>query len=203
MDFIIFLILAGVALAFRWLTNQASDDTEQSSGPRPNEPSPRSPTESEEERVRKFLEALGVPPGTRPPPPLRPRSVKPRRVVTTAQPPPAPRKVRRTIIQPLPPLVTTPEDFPSPPPLTSKGATPPPVPQAVMARAGAPSEETASSPLLPILQLAPTPEPGPSQVLAPVDSLGGFLRSRDSLRQAIILREVLGPPRGLQSLEQV
>jgi hypothetical protein len=34
-------------------------------------------------------------------------------------------------------------------------------------------------------------------------SLGTLLRKRSSVRQAIILREVLGPPRGLQALDDL
>jgi len=37
----------------------------------------------------------------------------------------------------------------------------------------------------------------------PVQSLGTLLRSRGSVRQAVILREVLGPPRGLQALDDL
>jgi hypothetical protein len=67
MDFLIFLVLAGVALAFRWLTKQAAEQSEKNSSSEPNERPVRPPSESEEERVRRFLEALGVPPGTKPP----------------------------------------------------------------------------------------------------------------------------------------
>ena len=37
----------------------------------------------------------------------------------------------------------------------------------------------------------------------PRQSLGTLLRSRGSVRQAIVLREVLGPPRGLQALDDL
>ena len=73
-DTLIFLVLAALALIFKWLTRQASDDSEKPEPPSPNEQAPpRPPAQSEEERIRRFLEALGAPPGTRPPPPVRQR----------------------------------------------------------------------------------------------------------------------------------
>ena len=42
----------------------------------------------------------------------------------------------------------------------------------------------------------------PARVM-PRQSLGTMLRSRACVRQAIILREVLGPPRGLQALNDL
>src|ERR1051326_3513521 len=104
-DTLIFLVLAGLALIFKWLTRQGASDTEKPPPPRPNEPIQRPPPLTEEERVRRFLEALGVPPGTQPPRPVRPRTFTPRRVATTVPPPPPPQKVRRSWAQPLPPVV--------------------------------------------------------------------------------------------------
>ena len=37
----------------------------------------------------------------------------------------------------------------------------------------------------------------------PRHPLGTLLRQRGSVRQAIILREILGPPRGLQALDDL
>ena len=106
-DTLIFLVLAGIALIFKWLTSHASDDSEKPKPPPPNEPIRRPPPQSEEERVRRFLEALGQPPGSRPPPPVRPRTAVERRTVGPKKAP----KVRRGWAQPLPPLVTTPEEM--------------------------------------------------------------------------------------------
>jgi hypothetical protein len=192
-DFLIFLILAGLALAFRWLTNQAAEASKKPGDSQPNESSPRSPAESEEERVRKFLEALGVPPGTMPPPPVKRRPVKPRRASPT-EAPPAPRKVRRSFVQPLPPLVTTPEEL-APPAQTFEPTPPPqPFPEEVVVRVE-PLQEPVEPRAIPPLARAPA-------ATVPSSSLRVLLRNRDSLRQAIILREILGLPRGLQSLEQ-
>src|SRR5215471_6663809 len=117
-DTLIFLVLGALVLIFRWLTSQGGKDEGKPETP-PNEKLPRSrpPAETEEERVRRFLEALGVPPGTQPPPPVRGRRD------VTPKPPPVPKpRVRRSWAQPLPPLVTTPKEIaslPSPEPVVA------------------------------------------------------------------------------------
>ena len=190
-DTLIFLVLAGLALVFKWLTSQASSDSEKREPPSPNEQAPRRPPpQSEEERVRRFLEALGAPPGTPPPPPVRSR-----RVVTPAPRTPKP-KVKRSWVQPLPPIVTTPEDMPLPPLTTA------PVPEAVFVVEAKPPSEVVVPPPLPPVSTFPSAatlrrKAAPLRA-APITSLGALLRSRESIRQAIILREVLGPPRGLE-----
>ena len=195
-DTLIFLVLAGLALIFRWLTSRASGDSENSAPPSPNEQMPRRPPpQSEEERVRRFLEALGAPPGTQPPPPVRGR-----RVVT-----PAPRgvkpKVKRSWVQPLPPLVTTPDDEPLPP------VTIDPLPEPVVAKTEPAPEFVLPRPLPTPIPLPPfrapvlrkAAPPGRASVTS-LTSLGARLRNRGGIREAIVLREVLGPPRGLQAL---
>ena len=199
-DLLILLVLAGIALVFRWLSGQGSkEDSEKPGSPSPNERPQRPPAESEEERVRRFLEALGVPPGSAPPPPVRPRPSAPRRVVTPSQPK-APPKVKRSWVQPLPPLVTTPKEMTYPPARPPAPAPPPPVvlapPPPVVIAASAP---TAMSP-----RGAPSARPQAAPVsVATMGSLGAILRARGSVRQAIMLREILGPPRGLQALDEL
>lgn len=200
-DTLIFLVLAGLALVFKWLTSQGSNDVEKPKPTPPNEPIQRAPPQSDEERVRRFLEALGVPPGTQAPPPVRPRTVTPRPVMTAAPRTPPP-KVKRSWGQPLPPLVTRPEDMPLPP-LTT---TPPPEPVSVLEVQAVPV--AAAPPPLPVELSAPpsfAPLARKSQPTRPLPrtSLGPILRSRERIRQAIILREVLGPPRGLEPCGQL
>lgn len=197
-DTLIFFVLAALALIFKWLTSKAekSQAEKETRGPEsalPNEQAPplRPAPQSEEERVRRFLEALGMPPGTQPPP------VRQRRVVTPSVPsaPPAQRsKVKRTFVQPLPPLVTRPEDLGPPPLLTA----PPPLP-AIVSVAPASPEIEAPSPLLPAF--VPALRPPAARNPIAVISLGATLRSPGSVRRAIVLREVLGPPRGLQPVD--
>jgi hypothetical protein len=193
-DTVIFLVLAGLALVFKWLTRQASGEAE-ARPPSPNKqsrqsPPPRPPADSDAERVRRFLEALGAPPGTQPPPP-----VQPRRVITPT-PRTRPAVAKRTWAQPLPPLVTTPEDLPPRPGPVVFEAAPPPPPVA------------AAPPPLPVVETSVRPAVSPLRKAAParlmpLPSLGAILRSARTARQAIMLREVLGPPRGLQALDDL
>jgi hypothetical protein len=191
-DTLIFLVLAGLALIFKWLTRNASGDAEKPEPPSPNEQAaaPRPPAQSEEERIRRFLEALGAPPGTRPPPPVRPR-----RVVTPVAPPAQKPRAKRNWVQPLPPLVTTPKD-PSPPPPTTTSFEPAAVETSPSMTVAPP--QPIISPPVPITRAATAP----SRV-TPRQPLSTLLRSRASARQAIILREVLGQPRGLQALDDL
>src|SRR5947208_15735122 len=58
--------------------------------PKARKPIPRAPVESDQERIRKFLEALGQPPASRPPPPVVARTDIPPRRLAPVQPPIAP-----------------------------------------------------------------------------------------------------------------
>jgi len=190
-DTSIFLVLAGLALVFKWLTRQGSSDAEQPPRPSPpNEPVQRAAPLTEEERVRRFLEALGVPPGTQPPPAVRPRTITPR--PKAAAPPPP--KVRRSWAQPLPPVVAVPPEIAELPPLTT---TPPP-PPVFVARETQPAPEPFVSPPLPVELAAPATSRVASARTFSTTSLRPLLRSREKIRQAIILREILGPPLGLE-----
>ena len=198
-DSVIFIVLAGLALIFKWLTSKGSGDEDNPPPPSPslpNEPVRRAPPLTEEERVRRFLEALGVPPGTQAPPPVRPRTVSPRPVVTPAPRTPQPPTIKRSWAQPLPPVVTTPADLP-PPPLTTTWQ---PEPVFIMEAQAAP--ESVVPPPIPVELAAPLPS-----TVAPVPtvaamSLRSLLQSREKIRQAIILREILGPPLGLEPFGQ-
>ena len=191
-DTIIFLVLAGIALVFKWLTKQASSEKEEPTGPSPNEPAQRPPPpQSDEERVRRFLEALGAPPGTKPPPPVRPRQAVPRRVVTPTSPTTPRRVTKRKWEQPLPPLTSS----PLPPPIVVEVPSPP---------APSPPPPAPRMPVsLPLSPLIPAERTAPEPRLAPMASLGELLRRRGSVRQAVVLREVLGPPRGLQPRDEI
>ena len=199
-DTLIFLVLAGLALLFKWLTSKGSDEAEKPRPTLPNETPRQTPPQTEEERVRRFLEALGVPPGTQPPPPVRSRTVTPRSVVTPAPRSPPP-KIKRSWAQPLPPVITTPEDMPLPPLTTA------PQPEPVFVVETQPAAEVVVPPPLPAeLSAQPlvprlTRKAAPARAL-PMTSLRPMLRSREKIRQAIILREVLGPPRGLEPFGQ-
>jgi len=186
-DTFVFIALLLIASFFRWITKQA-DAAKRSGESKPSVPrknvSPHDETDAE--RVRRFLEALGQPTSSAPPPPVEKRAKKPieRRVVIPKS---------RTILAPLPPLTTV------PPPLPDEVPSPPaaPLSEPIAMRIGVSSvTETATVPaLLPIAFPETVREP---PMHAQVISL---LSSGRGLRDAIILREVFGPPRSLQTLE--
>src|SRR5438445_8462068 len=108
-DNLLFLLLVAVALLFRWLASKAgqtSKDSEESeprstSTLRTPPPIPHSPAEADEERIRKFLEALGQPTTAKPPPPVAQRPTYQKPVVLPRVPP---------LPSPLPPLTTRPPE---------------------------------------------------------------------------------------------
>ncbi len=84
MEQIFFLVLIAVVGLARWLLQAAENrkNTEaekQSSASADSTPPGRAPAQSEEERVRRFFEALGVPTTGSPPPRVQPRQVTPRK----------------------------------------------------------------------------------------------------------------------------
>ena len=196
MDAVIFFVLFGLALIVRWLTKQGGDrsDELESSATPPSRAA--SPDETDEERIRRFLEALGVPKGTSLPPKVQPRPRPPRHVVAPKAPP-VPPKVKRSWVQPLPPLVTVPTEPEAPPPQPTIGPAeavvveiPPPLPVVVTLPEGRPTIKERRT-VAPKITLRPPVRLG---------SLGTLLRSPASLRQAIVLREVLGAPRAFEPI---
>ena len=95
LDNLLFFLLIAVAALFQLLSKtiskaKKSDSNETSSSPGPQTPRPiqRAPRESDADRIRKFLEALGQPPSSTPPPPVLPRTDIPPRPLAPVQPPP-------------------------------------------------------------------------------------------------------------------
>ena len=204
---LLFLLFVAGALLFQLLTRAASktgknaDESQRRSTSTPP-PIPRAPAESDEERIRKFLEALGQPTTSKPPPPVMPRPAYQEPVVLPHVPP---------FASPLPPLTTRPPDLPReiklPGQTTSARGR-----KTFRPRVAEASEfEVHQGPMPteppPIIKtpaeayaIATQPISKPDQTET---NIAALLRSTSGLRNAIILREVFGPPRSLQPLDLV
>jgi len=199
---LLFILLIAVAFLFQLLTRAAkkagesSTETDRrSTSPLPAPPPlPRAAIETDEERIRKFLEALGQPTTAIPPPPVVPRTDIPPRPLAPVQPPSGPfsplRKVireaarKRTVILDKSPAGTPGEWMreESVPASAETGTEP----RKIL------SQQTT---VLPIAASAP--------LTATSLEITTLLSSAAGLRNAIIIREIFGPPRSLQPLDLV
>jgi hypothetical protein len=173
------------------------DQTKRTSTATPRTPTPmrRAPTESDEDRIRKLLEALGQPPTSRPPPSVVPRTDIPPRPLAPVQPPNSPfsqlrrEKSRKREI--------TPKAIP--PPRTVRGA------EKMVPPAFEIKEGSFSIAPPPIFKAPIETDAGVTPTIAKAEErrtdITTFLASTSRLRGAIILREILGPPRGLRMLD--
>ena len=194
-DNFLFLLLVVVAVLFQFLAKVAGkknkDQTKRTSTPRTPAPSQRAPTGSDEDRIRKLMEALGQPPTARPPPPVVPRTdISPRPLAPVkppiSQPPPPWRLPRKERGKPEAiakeksalPVITRVEKI-IPPKIT-----------------GSPAFE---------IQEAPEAYAATTRTISKTEErradIATLLTSTSGLRDAVILREILGPPRGLRAIE--
>ena len=208
LDNLLFLLLVAVALLFQLLAKAAGktgrDTTKRrsTSAPRTPPPVPRAPAASEEKRIRKFLEALGQPTTSKPPAPVSPWPTYERPVVLPHVPP---------FASPLPPLTTRPPDLPRKiqlpgqitPTYEAKTFTPKvaepgkfEIHEGPVGPESPPIIKTAAE----AYAMATQPVSKPAQMETNIATL---LRSTSGLRNAIILREIFGPPRSLQPLDFV
>ena len=171
--------------------------------PPSNQPIARAPAESDAERIRKFLEALGQPASSAPPPPIESRRPTYQKPIVVSHVPP--------FASPLPPLTTRPPDLPRKVAVPRQVTKPPYekkifIPKvtklpAFEVQAEAPPIEP-PQPKTPAEAYAiatqPRIEPAPGEI-----NITLLLRSPSGLRNAIILREIFGPPRSLQPLELI
>ncbi len=213
LDNLLFFLLIAVAALFQLLSKTISkagksDSDETSSLPRPQTPRPiqRAPRESDADRIRKFLEALGQPASSTPPSPVLPRTDIPPRRLAPVQPPPAipgmwrlPREHREE------PDVSQRESASLEQPSRLQQIVPPPVPPPA-----APAFEVYEA-LAVELQQQPIIKPPVEAYAAATQAvakradftmnIAKLLASKSSLREAILLRDILGPPRGLQAFD--
>jgi hypothetical protein len=207
---LLFILLIVVAFLFQALARAVSkakkDQTTPGSTPerRTSKPIPHAPTESDAQRIRKFLEALGQPPTSRPPPPVVPRTDVPPRPLAPVKPPiariweltreelrkrevivgeklpaesaEAQRKIAAPSITVAPPFEVHAEPLPAEPPSIIN--TPAEAYAAPKAFGVAKGEESKTD-------------------------IAILLASTSGLRNAIILREIFGPPRSLQPFDLI
>src|SRR5437588_3752533 len=195
LDNLLFLLFVALAIFFQILTKAATkgrrrpgDTTRRSTSPsqRPR-PVSGEPDETDEQRIRKFLEALGQPTTSEPPTPVTPRPTYQRPVVLPHVGP---------IKSPLPPLTTRPPDLPREIKLPGQ------IPPTREARTFQP--RVAEAPAFQVQQ-GPLPTEPPPVITTPAEAyaiatqptsksadartnLATMLRSTSGLRNAITLR---------------
>src|SRR5438105_6174087 len=204
---LLFLLFVAGAFLFQLLTRAASktgknaDESQRRSTSTPP-PIPRAPADSEEERIRKFLEALGQPTTSKPPAPVSPRPTYQRPVVLPHIPP---------FGSPLPPLTTRPPDLPRKIKLPGQ-ITPTYEAKTFTPKVAEPAkfevhEGQIASERPPIIKTAAEAYAIASQPISKPEhtetNITALLRSPSGPRDAIILREIFGPPRSLQPLDLV
>jgi hypothetical protein len=211
LDNLLFLLFVALAIFFQILTRAATkgrrrpgDTTRRSTSPsQMSRPLSGDVDETDEQRIRKFMEALGQPTTSKPPAPVAPRP--------TYQEPVVLPRVRRQLGSPLPPLTTRPPDLPREIKLPGQ-ITPTREARTFQPRvAEAPAFEIQQGPSplepLPVIKTAAeaytiATQPIAKSADAKID-IATLLRSSSGLRNAIILREIFGPPRSLQPLDLV
>ena len=209
LDNLLFFLLIAVAALFQLLSKAISkakkSDSNETSTQTPR-PIQRAPRESDADRIRKFLEALGQPPTSTPPPPVASRTDVPPRPLAPVQPPPViPGRWRLPREQREKPDVSQRESAPFEQPSRLQQIVPPPVPPRA-----APAFEVHEA-LAVELQPPPIIKPPVEAYAAATQAaakradfkmnIATLLASKSSLREAILLREILGTPRGLQAFD--
>lgn len=208
-DNLLVLLFFGVAILFQLLSAAAAKKRKQQRGdPRRRSTSQTSRPlttevdQSDEDRIRKFLEALGQPTTSQPPPPAAPRPTIQKPIVVERKEPEVLRK--RWVGPNLPPLTTRPADL-SP-------ETTPPLPVIPKREARSVRTKVAATPTFEVQAGVSPLEPttgfeaktaAVTQLTAEPRDLATMLRSTSGLRDAIILREIFGPPRSMQPLDLV
>ena len=190
---LLFILLIAMAALLRLLATKAGEAKKgpqksnqgSTSRPLPSQPIRRAPVESDEERIRRFLEALGQPTTAKPPPSIVPRTDIPPRPMAPVQPPPVP--TARNVLTRRKRQVAEPTKFPAPAPIFERHEAPQrrDVPTSVKSPVEAYAIDTESK----------------TKAAHTRSDIATLLSSAAGLRNAIILREIFGPPRSLQSLD--
>ncbi len=207
---IIFIIIAAIVAISRLVSRISEESKKQSqrrrqpppSQPEIPQPVQRTRPKTDEERVREFLEALGQAPGSTPPAKVQPRIQIPPRPLAPVQPPASMRPFAkpefRTWKEQAKEIVVLQQPAKAAPPEIKRIVVPPPVP-AEANEPGAWIEQAQAQTAAPTKIAIARTDDQPS-VRASADAVWKrTLRSPDAVRTAIVLREIFGPPRGVQS----
>jgi hypothetical protein len=210
---IIFIIIAAIIGISRLVSRISEESKKQSQRRRqpPQRPPPqpqmpqviqRTRPKTDEERIREFLEALGQPAGAAPPPKIQPRTQIPPRPLAPVQPPASMRPFAkpefRTWKEQAKEIVVLQQPTKAAPPEIRPVVVPPVLPAEASEPGAWLAQEEAQTIAATKMAIARTDDQ-PS-VRASADTIWKqALRSANAARTAIILREIFGPPRGVQS----
>ena len=215
LDNLLFILLIAVAALFQLLSKAVTKARKSESNETPRRPAPkvprpnqRAPAESDADRIRKFLEALGQPPSSTPPPPIAPRTdIPPRRLAPVQPPPVIPRAWGLPREQRQKPKTTQKESHSPEQPSRIERIVLPPVPTAA-----SPAFEVHES-VVPLEVQQPIVKTSVEVYAAatrPIinrpdlkTDIASLLASKSGLREAIILREIFGPPPGLRESDAI
>jgi hypothetical protein len=209
---IIFIIIAAIIGISRLVSRISEKSKKQSQRrrqppqrppPQPQMPQPiqRTRPKTDEERVREFLEALGQPAGAAPPPKIQPRTQIPPRPLSPVQPPASMRPFGKpelgTWRERATEIVVLQQPTKIAPPEIKRVVVSPVVPAEANEPGAWIAQEEAQTGAVTKLASARTDDQ-PS-VRASADAIWKrTLRSPEAVRTAIVLREIVGPPRGVQ-----
>jgi len=206
-DNLLFILLIAMAALLRLLASKAKEAKKNSEKPGQRSistppPIPHAPAESDEERIRKFFEALGQPTTSKPPSPIIPRPTYQEPVVLPHVPP---------FASPLPPLTTRPPAEPprrvtlprqiTHPPYETKSFQPTVAEPAVFeVQEGAATTEPPR-----LITTAAAAYAATTQQKVPLEGrekgIVALLKSPSGLREAIVLREIFAPPLSLRAID--
>jgi len=199
LDNLLFFLFVALAIFFQILTRAATKAGRRSGETRRRSTAPSQTSrplsqesdETDEERIRKFLEALGQPTTSKPPAPVAPRPTYRKPVVLPHVGPFGP---------PLPPLTTRPPESERDWQLRREIKLPGQITPTREARTFRP--KVADAPVSEA-EVEAAFQPTAPQSSTKTYDVATLLRSASGLRDAIILREIFGPPRSLQPLDLV
>ncbi len=218
---LIFLIVAAAAGVINWWLEKKKKESKSATPEPPPEPTDSATPDAargseEQERLRRFLEALGVPQGQQQPPPPQPKPQTPRpQPVQPPRPRPVPQPRERRMQTPKPvakpvtrvdlpakrPVIQYPEEFAEAGRLEEPASAIERISgefRAMNARVAVPAVHHGEGPAPREPQNAGTTSVLEREGNPLVASLRRTLTNPTDIRSAILAAELLGPPRGLQ-----